>query len=200
MVRAAKARPMSSRSHVVVFACGAALLVGCPSKEEEVTGPWRSGLAIDATLAGVSDLSRRTLCKSLDDHLASTLDFDKLTRLMCSPGALLRGRTIAGCDFLVDACMRLNAPDARLFGERVDEQRCERHLVHCGSSVGALETCINVNVAHVLALLEGLSCDRVGDRAALEQAARSVDITKAITTCAGLAPACQNVIEDAVVR
>lgn len=190
---------MSSCPSVVALACGAAMLIGCGSSEEYV-GPWRSGFAADASLAGMNDRGRQALCKSLDTHLESAFDFEMVTRLMCSPGALLRARTANACEFLVDGCMRLNAPDPLLFGARVDAYRCVGQLVHCTSSVGALEACINQNIAQALSLLDGLSCERVGDRAALEQATRAIDITNVITTCAGLAPACQNVIEDAVLR
>ena len=191
---------MSSCPFVVALACGAAMLVGCGSSEQHAAGPWRSGFAADASFSGMSDRGRQAVCKSLDTHLESAFDFEMVTRLMCSPGALLRARTADACEFLVNGCMRLNAPDPLLLGARVDAYRCVGQLVHCTSSVGALEACINQNIAQVHSLLDGLSCDRVGDRATLEQAARSIDITKVLTTCAGLAPSCQNVIEDAVLR
>jgi hypothetical protein len=87
-----------------------------------------------------------------------------------------------------------------LFGTRIDQQRCMNQLVHCESPVSALEACINQNVAHVLSLIDQLTCARIGDRAALESAARTLDVSNAVTRCADLSPACQNLIEDAIVR
>jgi len=184
--------------HVVVLACGALLLTSCGKDEGE--HPWSTGLDVTASVQSVSDQARREVCRSLDEHLTDSLDFYKLTRLMCSPGGILRASSTLVCEQLVAQCMAVNAPQPLLFGARIDQQKCMNNLVHCNSPVSALESCINRNVAHVLALIDELTCDRVGDRALMERAARTLGLNNAVMKCEDLSPACQNVIEDAVVR
>ena len=182
-----------------LFAASLALLFACD--DDERRRPWDTHLDDDATVSNVSRDDKRDACRSLEANLDVRLDFTQLTRLLCLPSALLRaGGSTPTCQLLVDQCAANNTPPPLLVGARVDMDRCVSALDRCDGRVGALESCVNLNVSGLVDLIEQLSCGGVGDPAMLDRARTAMERRGTLTTCADLSSACQDFVSDVVVQ
>ena len=184
---------------VLCVVAGAALLSGC--HDDESRRPWDTTLNDDVNVASIGSEDKRNVCSSLEANLSARLDMTQLTRLVCLPSAILRASgNRALCQELLAQCIHQSTPSPLLVGARIDPERCVASLARCDAHVGALESCVNVNVSGVLDLLDDLTCSRLDDAAMRERARHALDVRGTLTTCADLSSGCRHFVSDVVVH
>jgi len=183
---------------VLWLVCGATLSFGCD--DDDPRRPWDTAIDDNTSVSSIGDEDKRNVCRSLDANLSVRLDLSQLTRLVCLPGAIVRAAgSRSMCEQLVDQCVATNTPPPLLVGARIDQESCVSSLGRCDARIGALESCVNVNVSGVLDLLEALTCSRL-DNATLDTARRAMDARNTLTTCGNVSGGCQDLVGDAVVQ
>ena len=158
--------------------------------DDEARRPWDTTIDDDANVSGIGDEDKRNVCSSLEANLSVRLDTTQLTRLVCLPSAIVRSSgNSALCQQLLAQCVDQNSTPPLLVGARIDRDRCVSSLARCDARVGALESCVNLNVSGVLDLLDALTCSRL-DESTSNRARRALDDRSTLTTCAELSNSC----------
>lgn len=163
-----------------------ALIAGCGDDDSRST--YSSGLPKDREASTLDDDDKEQFCRTVDTHFSVSVGLDEVARLTCLPVALLTATSRDDCEDILDSC---SSNAAQLSIERMErEDQCVDSLASCNEDIGTLETCVNVNIKAVRAVLENFTCARFGD----SDLERDLDDAMTAESCAKTSSSCQDAV------